>query len=234
MTEELNLASINCKSVRSALWDYAAGTLESADREMVAAHLGECRECDLHRAEVRSLRTGLKSLPEKSLTPLLRTRLRVIASRELSRQALCRDLAARMTELRSRARLVFDNLLRPIAVPAAGGMLASFLCFGAIVDTLNIHPEWQNDIPVGLYTQVTIDDVSPFSVNGKDVMVQLTIDENGSVRDFEVPQGNASTPDELREIGNLVLYSSFSPATAFGQRVTGKILVNIHHINIRG
>jgi hypothetical protein len=53
------------------------------------------------------------------------------------------------------------------------------------------------------------------------------------VTDFEVPQGTSS-PDELREIGNLVLYSSFSPATAFGQRVAGKILVNIHHINIRG
>jgi len=224
---------LNCKSVRSSLWDYTAGTLDESDGLLVATHLRECRECNLHRAEVRSLRTGLKSLPEKSVSPLLATRLRVIASRERSRQALRRDLAARMTELRACARLMFDNLLRPFAVPAAGGMLASFLCFGAIVDTLHVHPEWQNDIPVGLYTQVMLDDASPFSVNGMDVIVQLTIDQNGAVSDFEVPQGTAS-PDELREIGNLVLYSSFSPATAFGQRVTGKILVNIHHINIRG
>jgi hypothetical protein len=223
----------NCKSVRGTLWDFAAGALGESDHLMVATHLGECRDCDLHRAEVWSLRTGLKSLPEKSVSPLLRTRLRVIASRERSRQALRRSLAARMAELRSRAKLVFDNLLRPIAVPAAGGMLASFLCFAAIVDTLHYHPEWQNDIPVGLYTQVAIDDVSPFSVGGKDVMVQLTIDQNGEVSGFELPQGAAS-PEEMREIGNLVLYSSFSPATAFGQRVTGKILVNISHINVRG
>ena len=90
-------------------------------------HLGECRECALHRAEVRSLRTGLKSLPEKSVVSAAATRLRVIASRERSRQALRRDLAARLRDLRSRAKLMFDNLLRPIAVPAAGGMLASFL-----------------------------------------------------------------------------------------------------------
>ena len=231
MIEELN--SLSCKSVRSTLWDYMAGELEEVDRLMVARHLRECRECQLHRSEVRSLRTGLKSLPEKSLSPLLRTRLSVIASRERSRQALCRDLTARLTELRSRAKLVFDNLLRPIAVPAAGGMLASFLCFGVIVDTLHVHPEWQNDIPVGLYTQVTIDDVSPFSVAGKDVIVQLTVDKDGKVSDFEVPQGSG-TPEEMLEIGNLVFYSSFSPATAFGQPVTGKILVSIHHINIRG
>lgn len=226
-------AELSCKSVRSTLWDFAAGTLGESDQLTVETHLGECRECRLHRAEVRSLHTGLKSLPQKSVSPLLRTRLRVIASRERSRQALRRDLAARIAELRARARLVFDNLLRPIAVPAAGGMLASFLCFGAIVDTLQYRPEWQNDIPVGLYTQVAIDDVSPFSVNGNDVMVQLTIDKNGAVSDFEVPQGT-ETPEQLREIGNLVLYSSFTPATAFGQPVTGKILVNIHHINIRG
>jgi anti-sigma factor RsiW len=140
MIEELN--SLSCKSVRSTLWDYMAGELEEVDRLMVARHLSECGECQLHRSEVRSLRTGLKSLPEKSLSPLLRTRLSVIASRERSRQALCRDLTARLTELRSRAKLIFDNMLRPIAVPAAGGMLASFLCFGVIVDTLHVHPEW--------------------------------------------------------------------------------------------
>ncbi len=229
----MTAAELSCKSVRSTLWDFAAGALDESDRLIVETHLGECRECNLHRAEVRSLHTGLKSLPQKSVSPLLGTRLRVIASRERSRQALRQDLAARIAELRARARLVFDNILRPIAVPAAGGMLASFLCFGAIVDTLQYHPEWQNDIPVGLYTQVAIDDVSPFSVNGNDVMVQLTIDKNGAVSDFEVPQGT-ETPEQLREIGNLVLYSSFTPATAFGQPVTGKILVNIHHINIRG
>ncbi len=229
----MTTAEWSCQSVRSTLWDYAAGTMDELDSVMVAAHLRECRECELHRAEVRSLRTGLKHLPEKSVSPLLRTRLRVIASRERSRQALRRNLAARMADLRSRAKLMFDNLLRPVAVPATGGILASFLCFGAIVDTLHYHPEWQADIPIGLFTQVAIDDASPFSVNGKDVLVELTIDKDGVVSDFEVPQGTGS-PEELKEIGNLVLYSSFTPATHDGQSVTGKILVNIHHINIRG
>jgi Putative zinc-finger len=224
-------AGVSCNSIRSTLWDFMAGTLCESDRLMVAAHLGECRECDLHRAEVRSLRTGLKNLPGKNLSPLLRTRLRVIASRERSRQALRRDLAARMTELRARARLLFDNLLRPIAVPAAGGVLASFLCFAAIVDTLHVQPVWDNDIPFGVYTEVMIDDVSPFPLDGHDVMVQLTVDKDGKVSDFEVPRGTAS-PEELRDIGNLVLFGSFVPATAFGQPVTGKILVTISHVNV--
>jgi hypothetical protein len=85
-----------------------------------------------------------------------------------------------------------------------------------------------------LFTQVAIDDFTPFSVYGNDVVVELTVDGNGRVSDFEVPQSNSVSPAELSEIGNLVFYSTFTPATAFGQRVTGKILVSIHHINIRG
>jgi hypothetical protein len=147
---------------------------------------------------------------------------------------LRRTLALRFAEFRSRLKLLFDNVLRPIAIPAAGGMLASTLCFGVIVDTLHIRPDWSDDIPVGLYTEVAIGDVTPFSdCAGKDVLVQLTIDRKGNVVGFEVPQGNTS-PDELKEIGNFVLYSSFTPAMAFSEHVSGKILVYIQHLNVRG
>lgn len=229
---------MNCKSVRRALWDFAAGALNEVERENVATHIRECRECELHRAEVRSLRTGLKSLHQKTVSSMLSTRLMVVASRERSRFLLRRNLAARMAELRRNAKLLFDNLLKPVAVPAMGGMLASFLCIGSIVDTLQFHPEWQQDLPVSLFTQVTIDGVSPFSVNGPDVTMQLTVDPNGSVSDFVVSGDGAKTrnasPEEMREIGNMVLFSTFTPATAFGQPVSGKIVVGSRHINIRG
>ena len=42
------------------------------------------------------------------------------------------------------------------------------------------------------------------------------------------------SPEQMHDIGNLVLYSTFKPATSFGQRVSGKILVGIHHIDVRG
>ena len=100
---------------------------------------------------------------------------------------LRRDLAARLKRSAVSAKLLFDNLLRPLAVPAAGGILASFFCIAMIVDTLHFHPEWQPDIPVGLFTQVTIEGMSPFSVDGPDVTLQVTVDASGTVSDFELP-----------------------------------------------
>jgi hypothetical protein len=132
---------------------------------------------------------------------------------------------------------LFDNLLRPLAVPATGGILASFFCIAMILNTLHFHPEWQPDIPVSLFTQVTIEGLSPFSVDGPDVTMQLTVDPSGAVSDFELPDGDntrTASPQEMKEIGNMVLFSTFTPATSFGQRVSGKIVVGSRHINIRG
>jgi Putative zinc-finger len=228
-------AELTCSWVQDTLWDYLEGTIDASESQAIAMHLRECRDCNLYRSEARSMRVGLKSLPAKNVPLMVSTRLHVIASRERSRSLLRRDLAARLSELRSTAKLLFDNLLKPIAVPAAGGMLASLFCFVAIVDTLHFHPEWQPDMPVGLFTQVTLNDLSPFSVESSaDVLgVQLTVDPDGAVSDFELPQGKVSAA-EMREVGNLVLFSTFKPATSFGQPVTGKIRVDIRHINIRG
>lgn len=220
------MQDLNCKSVQASLWD------EAEAGPAIKNHLRACHDCRLHGEEVRSLRTGFHGLPHKAVSPILATRLRVIASRERSRLILRRDIATRASEIWSRLKLHFDNLWRPLAVPAAGGLLASVFCFGTIVDTLQVRPDFGLDIPVGLFTQVMMDDVSPFSGVGKDVIVQLTVDSSGKVVDF-APQGPMS-PDQMHDIGNLVLYSTFKPATSFGQRVSGKVLVGIHHIDVRG
>ena len=68
--------------------------------------------------------------------------------------------------------------------------------------------------------------------------MQLTVDASGAVSDFELPaEGNRfadASPQEMKEIGNMVLFSTFTPATSFGQPVSGKIVVGSRHINIRG
>lgn len=224
---------LSCEFVRSALWDHAGGRLGDAESNKVSRHLLDCRECDRRRAEVSAVSTGLKHLPVRRPPSIVSVRLRVAASRDRSRRLVRLDMAARWKEFRQRARLTFDNLLKPLAVPAAGGILASFLCFGMIADNLRLDATFNDDMPVGLYRAVTIDELSPFCFNGRDVLVQLTIDRDGNVTDFTVPQKTPS-PDELREIGNLVLYSSFKPARAFGQPVSSKVLLLIQHSTIRG
>jgi hypothetical protein len=228
------MEDFSCKSVRRSMWDYVTGGLDDVDRQLVGYHVQDCRDCDLHRKEVRSLRSGLRNLPVMHVPPILNTRLRVIASRERSRQLVRQDFQSWMKELKRQAWLLFDNLLKPFAVPAAGGILASFLCFGVIVDTLHIGPDWQNDLPLGISTEVAIDELSPFSCGHKDVMVQLSVDSDGKVTDYELPQAAHASPEELQEIGNLVLYSTFTPAVRSGWRVSSKRWIIMSHISVKG
>ncbi len=229
------MTELSCKAVRSGLWDYARelSAHGSVDSE-VSAHLDVCRDCGRALADVSSVRAGVRNLPVRMPPPLVMTKLQVVASRERSRRMLRLDPAAWLRDKWATARMSFNHLLRPFAVPAAGGLLASCLCFSMIAQTLQLRPYMvDNDMPIGLFTEMTINDVSPFSFSTKDVTVQVSVDANGNVTDFEMPQGSNPTPDELNGIGSLVLYSTFTPATRFGQRVSSKRLFSIHHIDVR-
>jgi hypothetical protein len=226
---------LNCKSVRQALWGFPAHSRQDGDRSVIASHLSACRDCEEHYGEVRSLRAGLQHLPVRPAPPLLTTRLHVMASRERARQITRRDFGTWLADRISRVRLSFDNMLKPFAVPAAGGLLASFLCFGIIVDSLHYVPDWQEDLPIGFSSEIGIGELSPFCFKGRDVMVQLSVDSAGHVTDYSMQPGNAHpSAEELQEIGNLVLYSTFTPAMRLGRPISSKRMFYIGHISVKG
>ncbi len=237
------MEELTCKTVRQNLWDYSVRTPEAsnvgtaelgvAEYDAIDAHLDACRDCDRCLADVSSLRTGFRHLPVHTVPPIVQTRLQVLASRERSRQWLRLNPGAWLRDRLSRAMMAFDHFLKPYAVPATGGLLASCLCFSMIARTLQLRPYLYNDdMPIGLFTEMTIDNVSPFSFSGKDVTVQVTIDAHGSVTDYVKP-GDKPTPEEFEAIGGLLLYSTFTPAMRDGQPVSSKRLVAIQHVNYK-
>ena len=177
-----------------------------------------------------SVRQALLDLPVEPPPADVSARLRVMASRERQRRLNRNQWRFPWVD---RLSMAFSHLLRPLAVPAAGGVLSSVLLFGALVDTLNVRQYLNQDIPLGIYTQATVENLSPFAGNGTDVIVEVTIDRDGRVADYSLPNGHVSH-DQLLQIGNLILFSTFTPATAYGQPVSGKILVALRHINVRG
>ena len=230
----------NCKTVRQNLWDYSAQSLENPDNDGVVsavqmdAHLDLCRECDRSLADISALRTGFRHLPVQSVPPLIATRLQVIASRERSRQLLRMDPGAWLRDKLSSAMMAFNHFLRPFAVPATGGLLASCFCFALIAHTLHLRPYLVgDDTPIGLFSDMTIDDVSPFSYPGKDVTLQVTIDANGSVADYSMAQGGRPTPEEFDQIGPFLLYSTFTPAMRSGEPVSSTSVIALHHYTVR-
>jgi hypothetical protein len=250
------MEELNCKTVRQNLWDYAAQPLgdyasqpldDYASQSMaqpeddaivdairMGAHLDLCRECDRSLADISSLRKGFRHLPVQAVPPLVATRLQVLASRERSRQLLRMDPGAWLRDKVSSAVMAFDHFLRPFAVPATGGVLASCLCFALIAHTLHLRPYlFDDDTPIGFFSEMTIDDVSPFSYPGKDVTLQVTIDADGKVADYTMAQGARPTPEEFDQIGPFLLYSTFTPAMRSGEPVSSTSVIALHHYTVR-
>jgi hypothetical protein len=226
---------LNCQTVRASLWDYAARKLDGGLREAIAAHLGACRDCRLHDKDARSMSDGLRYLPVRSVPPILNTRLRVMASRDRSRRAVRRDFESRMKEIRACLALAFDNLLKPVAVPASGGLLASFFCFCLLANSLHVHiiRDIYNDVPIGISTEASFGESSPFSVPGDDLKLQLTVGADGRVTDWKVLDADP-TPEELQQIGNVVLFSTFTPALRDGEPVSSQRVLQLSHCLVRG
>lgn len=214
-----------CRRMRTSLSAMTDGRLREPDQTAVLEHLADCADCRQYERELRSVSHALRETARKRPPLELAYRLRVIASHER-----VRTLAG--SDWWSSLRFRLNQILRPLAVPAAGGLFSSMLFFALLVPSFTVHANTHNDVPVGLFTQVTVVNPSPFGFNGKDIIVEISIDENGVVSDYSVP-GVVLSKDEMRDIGNFILFTSFKAATAFGQPVPGKMLLPIRHIDVR-
>ena len=79
--------------------------------------------------------------------------------------------------------------------------------------------------------------MTPLEFTGAEVTVDLVIDEQGRVVDYDFAGGQqAYTPAVRRTIENILLFSEFIPATASGHKVSGKVRVSFRRsaIEVRG
>jgi len=215
---------MTCSKVRTLLSAMNDCRLREPERAVVVQHVADCADCRRLERDLRSVSQALKEATPKRPPLDLTYRLRVLASHERARMLKGSDWWATV-------RFRLNQILRPLAVPAAGGMLASLLFFAILTPSFTVHANTRNDVPLR-YTQVAIVDPSPFGFNGRDITVEVTVDETGAVSGYSVPGANLSK-DEMSDVANFILFTSFKAATAFGQPVSSKLLLNISHIEVR-
>jgi len=209
--------------------------LPGIESDRVSQHLAGCRDCSARARELMELRSVMQAMPQRRVPAKLATQLQVLASHERVRRSA--RFWDRWTQW---MRLVVNNLMRPIAIPFAGGVSAALFLFSMLTPTLTIRAaDARTDVPAysWLYTQGTISDTPPFSFQGEQVEVLLTIDKNGQITDYSCTEGTVSRK-VMDNIGNSLLFSSFEPPTMFGLPFSGKIRVTFKkvgdHIVVRG
>lgn len=228
---------MSCWTVRKSISAYLDGVLAGDEMKRVSRHVAGCRKCAARSTELRRTREMLHEAPKMAIPQRLSDRLRVMASHERQRRMTRMTWSAQVREWKRSARLCIDNLMRPLAVPFAGGILSTLVMFGALAPSLGTHRNLSPDVPISLYTHASLEEMSDvgYTDPNADAVVELVIDAHGQVTGYSIEHGKI-TPQLENSIANVVLFSTFTPATWFGQPTAGKVLVTFtrSHIVVRG
>jgi hypothetical protein len=223
---------MECWTVRPKLSAYIDHALPEQERCEVRAHIARCHVCGRAAEGFDTVRAALRGLPAPASPADLAMRLRVMASRERTR-----SLKPRLDRAVEDLHLALHNLMQPLALPMAGGLLSAMLLFMALVPTFTF---WRTpgDVPTGLSTGAALKSLAPIGFNYGDAEVDLIIDGNGSIVNYKIVDvGPGADVEALRRsIENNLLFTQFTPATAFGQPISGALRVSFRssRIDVKG
>jgi hypothetical protein len=242
---------MTCDNMQERISSFVDGRLPDAERENVLAHIASCRDCSAYLESVESVRRAVAELKRTPLPAALAARLRVLASHEQARRIARVSWAARIAAWSDRLSLAFDNLMRPMAFPFAGGVASALILFGLVIPTMTFehafagqvlftHPDGEIVVlaPNGRYTP--LESENPPWIERADIsmpeaanVVELTIDPKGRIFDWTLVRGEL-TPD----LASIIMLSEFSPATNdIGMPTWAKVravqIRNVHTAPIR-
>ncbi|MBV9407171.1 MAG: zf-HC2 domain-containing protein [Acidobacteriaceae bacterium] len=220
-----------CWSARRRKTDYVDGRLRANERARVEAHLNECPSCALCFEQERSVRLALGELPHPAAPEHLSTLLRVQASQE--RQALLANGCSRLVRVWNQWRFRIDAIMRPLTIPATGGVLSSVMLFGGLAFAISTTTQIATyEVPV-VYADRVNTNLVPLELRSA-VMLTLSLDRNGRITDYSVRDGAASfTGDPARLQPNSISMPAFPSVLALAQPVNSDISILFRPIVFR-
>ncbi len=183
-------------------------------------------------AEVR-LYQALRSLPARIPPAGLTTNLRVIASRERKRFLEHRTLPQAFATWYQNSTVTFGQMIRNAALPVTGGVFSAVILFSTwLVPTYPLQAKNDVDVPTMLTTTASVHEAE-LGLSGGDAEVDLTVDEEGSVVEYDLVTGGDALqdPERLRRIKSQILMLRFTPATEFGRPTASKVRLRLSQID---
>jgi anti-sigma factor RsiW len=216
---------MSCGSFRNHLAGYLDDALTAEESHAIGRHLVTCADCRAELRYYRHLREVLLNLPRVAAPGDLSLAIRVLASRQRRSWWV-------------RYGLAFENILRPLAVPTATGVLTTLVVFAILIGTFfggMPRGEVVGDVPLALATPPQLISAGPSELNTIDdtVVIEVRVDAQGKAGDYRVLSGPES-PGVGRQLDQLLILSRFNPATAFGVPTTGRLILSFRRVNVRG
>jgi hypothetical protein len=227
--------TMNCKRARSLFSSYLDGAVSGREMQAIAQHLRECSACRIEYAAWQRAQRLVSSLGPKAAPPELALRLRVAIS----------QAAAQGTQHRLQGLLVrMENLAGAFMLPATAGLISAVIFFGVLIGFMAMPVQLsasRDDVPTLLYTPPRLQALpsnlgleSEPTANSEPVVVETTVDANGRVQDYRIISGPADARGLEPQLNNIMIFTTFQPATTFGVPTSGRAVLSFARINVGG
>jgi hypothetical protein len=211
---------------------YLDGAVTGKQMMGVREHLSACTDCNGEFVSLKQAQCLVSGLGRRKVPANLALQIKVALSQETakSRRPFWQGLAVRL-----------ENAINVFLMPATAGALSAVLFFGVLIGFIAAPAALQasgNDVPTMLYTPPVLK-FSPFdidmeSVNAESLVVEASVDATGRVQGYRILSGPKEMASLLPQLNNMLIFTVFRPATAFGQPTTGKAVLSFSRINVRG
>jgi hypothetical protein len=212
-----------CLEIRNHFSDYLDDLCTQEARKSIRYHLSFCDVCREQLEQWQSVREELRALPRQQVPPDLALRLRVQMSQRLYKNPLA-PLWVRI-----------ENALKPLLIPATGGVLTAVICFCLIMGSEVAPITDIPDVTVQVITPARVQQLAPmdFSTDDNGLVVLTQINAAGRVKGYRILSGQRS-PELMQRLDRMVYFSIFQPATMFGKPTDGEVVLSLRRITVRG
>ncbi len=222
---------MTCRGAKRRKTEYIDGRLHTNEHSRVAAHLEDCEPCFVDFEELGALRLKLNSLAKLAPPDSLRAGLRVDASRE--QKAVAESHGSRIARIWLRWTTRLDEFMRPLTIPATGGLLSSVILFGALAFTIGTTTRGVTyEVPVA-YGDHMDANLVPVELRSA-VVLTLSLDSSGRITDYAVRDGSDSfVGDTTRLQYNNISLPEFPSVLAMAQPISRDIRISFTPIVFR-
>ena len=240
---------MKCTTVRSKLAGYLDDVVESAsrtsERSQMRLHLESCAYCREELQRYRKLAVLLSRSPRALPPSDLAVRIKVAAAQAQHTQ----DWRSQWQRFRDRAEILLDNVLRPITLPATGGIVSAILVFALVLQLIAPGTTVQaipNDVPLNIMQPAELitlsDSPGDWAPEKNDtelalphgLLLDVTVDAHGQMIGYQILSG-PKTHEMEHQLDQMLLFSRFHPMTSFGRPTSGgHVILSFSAVRVRG
>ncbi len=221
---------MTCSVAKGLMSSYMDGAVTRSQLAHMNEHLRSCDECAARFASMQRTQSLVGSLDRKTAPPDLALKLRVAISQEIANSR-----RSRWEMLRVR----WENAFNATMIPATAGLLTTLIIFGVLISFLYpAQVRASNDVPTMLYTPAELQS-TPFELsmgvaNADSLVVEAYVGSDGRVQDYRILSEPAEAEAVLPQLKNMLIFTTFHPATAFGQPTASRVILTFSKVQVRG